>query len=80
MWTYFRTTTTTVHYIIITCFAVDTPITGSDTGPGTNAALKRYLAIAWISENLIPRTTEQLDLIWLLRMGSTNLDAMVQAV
>ena len=24
--------------------------------------------------------TEQLDLLWLVRMGSTNLDAMVQAV
>ena len=85
MWTYFRTTTTTVHYIIITCFAVDTPITGSDTGPGTNGTFqrylakkkKRYLAIAWISENLIPWTTEHLDLLWLLRTGSTNLDAMV---
>lgn len=44
MWTYFRTTTTTVHYIIITRFAVDTPITGSDTGPGTNGTFQRYLA------------------------------------
>lgn len=80
MWTYFRTTTTTVHYTIITRFAVDTPITGSDKGPGSRGALKRYLASAWISENLIPRMTEQLDLLWLVRMGSTNLDAMVQAV
>lgn len=80
MWTHFRTTTTTVYYIIITHFAVDTPITGCDSGPGTKGALKRYLAIAWISQNLIPWTTEQLDLLWLVRMGSTNLDAMVQAV
>ena len=32
------------NYTLITRFAVDTPITGSDTGPGTNGTFQRYLA------------------------------------